>query len=490
MKINKLLTVAALATLLLGGCKDEFLETLPSDQVAEGEVFQTTQGAYVALDGTFRYMYANTPSGGGTGHGFFGQKAVDLTLDLMGEDMAVHSPGYGWFNTEYNYTSFRTNLDGGRSHWTWEYYYSMINNANRIIARIDDAVGPEEEKNNVKGQALALRAYAYFYLTNIYQHTYVGNENAPAVPLYTEPTMEGKGRATVQEVYSQVTADLDEAIRLLDGTGKVHVSHIDQQVAQGIRARVALQMEDWATAATMANAARQGKNPMSADEYLAGFGKPNNEWMWGFQIITDQSTIYASLFSHIDPFAGGYATLGTQKEISDWLYDQMDDNDIRKQAFIAPVEEEEAPLVNYASVKFYTPQRGSWAADYLMMRAGEMYLIEAEALARQGDNDGQAQDLLNELIGARDADYETSLTGQALIDEILLQRRIELWGEGFRLLDIKRLKLPLDRTHATNHLPSLAGELSIPAEDAKFLFRIPQSEIDANENISMSDQNP
>lgn len=47
----------------------------------------------------------------------------------------------------------------------------------------------------------------------------------------------------------------------------------------------------------------------------------------------------------------------------------------------------------------------------------------------------------------RDASYTLSTnTGQALIDEIMVQRRVELWGEGFRFLDLKRLNLPLDRT--------------------------------------------
>ena len=80
-------------------------------------------------------------------------------------------------------------------------------------------------------------------------------------------------------------------------------------------------------------------------------------------------------------------------------------------------------------------------------------------------------------------------TGTALLDAILLERRFELWGEGFRGRDIKRLKIPLDRT-GSNFDPVLALYMILPAEDNRFVYQIPQGEIDANENISDDDQNP
>src|SRR5690606_8693057 len=97
-------------------------------------------------------------------------------------------------------------------------------------------------KANIKGQALAIRANSYYYLVNFFQQTYKGNENKPGVPLYTEPTSEGKGRGTVQEVYNQIIADLTEAETLLEGAPRLHKSHINQKTVQGIRARVALEI--------------------------------------------------------------------------------------------------------------------------------------------------------------------------------------------------------------------------------------------------------
>ena len=140
--------------------------------------------------------------------------------------------------------------------------------------------------------------------------------------------------------------------------------------------------------------------------------------------------------------------------------------------------------------KFAAGGDKEFAADYVMMRPEEMLLIEAEARVRKGNEDMQAQTLLKEL---RDNRYSSPVTvdqtGTALLNEILFERRIELWGEGFRGLDIKRLKIAVDRNNS-NHNPVVAGKMTVPAESKYYIYQIPQDEIDANDNIGESDQNP
>jgi len=424
-----------------------------------------------------------------TNHSNFGQKSVDLVLDLMGNDMVVHSAGYRWFNTDYDYTAAQSAAKDAHPERFWYYYYQVINNVNRILAHLDAAAGTQEDKDYIKGQALALRAHAYFYLINFWQHTYKGHETLPGVPVYTEPTTEGKPRGTVQQVYDQINADLTEAETLLTGKTRQHISHIGVEVVQGIHARVALQQEDYAAAANYAHKAREGYPLMSNAQYKGGFGVINDEWIWGLEVISEQATVYASFFSHIDPFAGGYASLGTQKKITKALYDQINDADERKQVFRTPGTGTSA-VPDYTATKFHLPVPGSWQGDYLLMRAGEMYLVEAEALART-NQPAAAQALLNQLVQPRYPAYNATQTGVALISEILLQRRIELWGEGFALLDIKRLKQPLNRPEGEgNHQLALAGLFTLPAEDPKFLYRIPQDELNNNHALSIADQNP
>ena len=121
------------------------------------------------------------------------------------------------------------------------------------------------------------------------------------------------------------------------------------------------------------------------------------------------------------------------------------------------------------------------------MRAAEMYLIEAEARARQGQNLA-AQTALFTLVRNRNASYtQSTSTGQTLIDEILFNRRIELWGEGFRFTDLKRLNLPMSRAGIPNHLVALTQVTTVPTGDIQWEFLFPQDEMNANKAIV---QNP
>ena len=149
-------------------------------------------------------------------------------------------------------------------------FYKFINNANNIIANIDDASGEEMDKNNVKGQALAIREFSYFYLVQLYQRTYIGHESDPGVPLYTTPATadtEGNPRGTVQDVYTQINMDLDEAIGLLENaSARRHISHVDLNVAKGLKARVALVQNNWSDAAKYAGEAKAGLNLMAEND--------------------------------------------------------------------------------------------------------------------------------------------------------------------------------------------------------------------------------
>jgi hypothetical protein len=456
-------------------------------------VFASTTDIQAALDGAYTSLFAYGTNGT-TGHDNFGHKAVDLASDLMGNDMVVHQQGYGWFNRDYQYSEWQLpDATNRRPDMTWVYYYDVIKRANQIIKSLETASGPAVDKESQKGQALGLRAWSYYNLINLFQQTYKGHESAKGVPIYTEPAVEGGPRGTVQNVYDRIILDLTEAQTLLTGKGITSHNRINEKVIMGLRARTALVMEDWGTAATMASAARQGYSLMTTAQYQAGFSDVTNpEWMWGSDISADLATIYASFFSHIDVATGGYAALGTQKKITKDLYDKIPAGDVRKTVFRTPGTGTSSNP-DYNQTKFHVPTPGSWAADYLYMRAGEMFLIEAEAMARQGQ-DGPARNALETVVKARYPAYSAaSLSGTALLNEILLQRRIELWGEGFSLIDIKRLKTGLNRpTGPGNHgAPNFDPVVyTLPDADPKFIMKIPKRELDNNANMTPADQNP
>jgi hypothetical protein len=119
------------------------------------------------------------------------------------------------------------------------------------------------------------------------------------------------------------------------------------------------------------------------------------------------------------------------------------------------------------------------------MRIEEFYLLSAEASAKTGDDAGAkarlSQLLQNRLGGAANTSaYVDPLAGNDLKKAIYLQTRIELWGEGKSYLAMKRNQATA--TRGSNHA-FLSGS-SVPYDDDRLSFQIPQSELDNNPAIT------
>ena len=506
---------------LLAGVSSCNLDTDPTDKVGTGQMFETVDGGIAALNGIYRNFYTADWSSYATEN--FGPASVQMVADLMGEDFVEREPGSYWFYYDYCYwVREEINNQGDRPYAFWSMFYQYINNANAIIVHIDAANGEQGEKDNVKAQALTIRAYSYFNLIRFYQRTYIGHQNDPGVPLYLEPTTnktEGKGRGTVEETYTQINADLDEAIRLFASSGisQSHKSHADLYVAYGLKSRVALTQEKWDVAVNAAAEARKkpGLALMDSKMLLEGFNSVGNaEWLWGSEIIDSQATSWYSFFNHMDASAGGHAE-SARKIASSWLYAMIDDDDVRKAWFVAPTgkpmidEDELGPDVSHNQLKFRVKAKGSWAADYLYMRGIELYLNEAEALCHQGKY-AEARALIKQVGDMRYSDYNArlskvtdskeltlrsseSMNVVTLMDEIILQRRIELWGEGFRIFDIMRLKTGFVREFPdieSNHEMYALFDIDDP-ESWEWIMMLPMTEFDGNPNMIYDrDQNP
>jgi hypothetical protein len=490
---NIFLIFISISLFYISGCKKDYLERVPTASVAEKDLLSTVVGNQTLLQGIHRSTYTFYGS-----HDRFGQKSVDLIVDLLGEDFYQTERGYGWFVSWYQYIDHR-NITSANLEWVWSYYYDIVDNANIILSNIDKtsdgAIAANVPKVQfIKAQALAYRAFSYYQLVQLYADRYVigGTNTHPGIPVYIEPTQIGLPRSTVAEVYTQINKDLDEAITLFTSSTatRLNASEINLRVAQGIKARVALTTGQYATAESVAVAARTGYSLISTSSYGYGWNKAsgNPEWMWGAVLIDEQQTSYASFFSHIDPYFGGYATLGNHKLASTAIFDYMSATDERKKTFKTIAGKPRVGMKFTGNGGFTNTGSSNWTNDYLYMKSGEMYLIEAEAIARQGGRDAAAQTALYNLVVKRDPSYVKSiLTGDALIQEILMQRRCELWGEGFRLFDIKRMNLNMDRANLghTSSLWNAAG--FFPAGDKNFVFLIPKQEMDSNPQMA---QNP
>lgn len=493
MKVLKYMSMGLLA-LALGSCSSDYLDTEYTrhlDAQAAGEA--AGRNPDVFLNGMWSWQVTYSDA-----HDSFGLMSTLLAKDMMSEDISVSA--FHWFCYDYDFDNREFNYR--RTRKDWELFYTDIAKANDIISSFPQGASTAGEKA-LLGQALAIRGMAYTYLPQIYQ-TYMNqdgsiNRSAAGVPIiltsadgYSLDELDAlKGRNTVGDVLDQAEKDLTAAVENLSAASYTRPSknYVDLSVAQGLLARYYLLTQQWDKAASAANAARQGYKQRGNAELHDGFmSLSTNDVMWGFIHTPETETTYASYFSHISNLAPGYAGLNyCAKLIDARLYSQIADDDYRKTLFNDEAGDATQPTsgarLPYASLKF--GNTGDWCMHYIYMRAAEMVLIEAEALARQGQN-AQAATVLKELMSNRQPSWNLSSVS---VDDVLLQRRIELWGEGFAYFDLKRNNRGIDRNYdGSNHL---AGYLhTIPAFDVRWTYQIPQTEMQENSHIQDSEQNP
>ena len=542
--MKKFLYIISLAACIMiaASCAD-FMETSPTDEVDKDLILNKEEGLEVALDGVYATLYNRLNFVTANAHQCFGLMAMVLAAELMGDDMVQTAQGAGWFWKDYNYeVRSRYTSKIWRCYFTWEYFYEIISNANYIIAAVPKAEGDKDALDNILAQALSLRAYSYFMLIQSFQQTYAGHEDLPGVPLYTEPSFtstRGKARGTVSEVYEQICKDLDDALGLFCSSARErsHISHLDLYSTSMVRARVAMVMHDWLNAEKNALTVigRPGCSLLSLNEATVTkgtFDPATKNWttgrtpfnsvsspdvLWGAEIIPEQSTVYASFYSNMDACTDVYYAAEAPKCISNWLYAQIPETDVRKGWWngnigVSAEEWKYGGHINYNQHKFQWADQKALKGDYVFMRMEEAYLILAEVKCRMREYD-EAKTYLSELMSRRNPEYQYSLrslvdsdvqtfgtagTVTTLMDMILLQRRIELWGESGRIFDILRLakgwtrywEVGAEMSNHTNYLSKFPEYLNFPPDYLECILMIPQTEIDNNPNINAADQNP
>lgn len=493
MKFFKYITAGVLA-MSLYSCSSDFLETEDTeylDATAAGEA--AAQNPDVFLNGMWSYMVEYQGY-----HDSFGFMSTLLACDMQSEDIACSANH--WFI--YDYQMDNRAYDYRRTQGNWVLFYTEISKANEVLSLYPNRDKLSDAEKALVGQALAVRGMSYYYLIQLFQNCTKADgkidTEAKGVPLmllecdgYTADELDAlKSRNTVGRVFEAIESDLTTAATMLEECGYERPSknYIDASVANGLLARYYLLSQQWAKAASTAAKARAGYPIMDKDGLYDGFmAIENSEWMWGFKHTSETQTTYASYFSHISNLAPGYAGIGYMpKHIDARLYSYIPENDYRKAWFNGPEGAKQATAaasLPYANVKFGND--GNWTMNYLYMRAAEMVLIQAEAEARQGHTD-KAATVLKDLMSKRVPGWNES---EANVQEIILQRRIELWGEGFAYFDLKRQYKGIDRNYEGNN--HLAGyEIAVPAGDPRWMYQIPRSEMQENKHLTEEDQNP
>jgi starch-binding outer membrane protein, SusD/RagB family len=503
---NLLKITGVAAALLLGvSCSDDFLEKQPSEFLTADQVDEAAVNNPAVLRGTLAGIYTlqfQSGSGGTANHDDFGQKGYDIYGDMLSGDLALSQSSFGWYRADI--TEFQAPLDftSTRNYMPWRYYYRIIRSANIVIDALpkgDDGFPESDANRHIMGQALALRAHSYFYLTQYFQKEYKPSEEI--LPLYLSSADENSPKVAASVIYDQMESDLENAITLLDGFARSAKNEINQDIAKGILAYVLgskVNANDWARVKTLTDEViATGSYPIMDSTEVAptdmsevtkarnqstivggGFNDVNTPgWMWGVDLTSDSGVSLVSWWGQMDFFSYSYAGYGDYKAMDSGLYSQMTDDDVRRRQF-----HPNSSSPNYLQPwgKFYDPQRVPRGpsviitTDYVYMRIAEMYLLNAEAAANIGE-DGDARESLKAVVEKRveDVSYIDGLSGQALLDEIYLQTRLELWGEGKSYLAMKRNKATIVR--GANHLSF--NDQPIPYNDERLTFEIPEAEI-------------
>ena len=460
-------------------------------------------------------------------HNRFGYGAVMHVRDMMTADVLRPSNGYNWFGNWEAARGLGKNILFGQG--VFNALRTLTIEANEWIRALKDA---GEDSQGWLGAAYACRALAYLDMARMYE--FLPNDRVPGISesgqditgltvalidenteFDTQTSFYSVPRATKAEAVAFIERDLEDAEQLitkLDESSHM-LPHLD--AVYGLKARLYLWTGDYAQARTYARKAIEATDThiMTADEMTnpqRGFNQLSN-WMWGVQHFPEDQVVTSGIVNWTswlsNEYVSGYAGINQASVnalyIDKSLYERMTDSDVRKLLFVAPAGTTlydqcrnlvlDMYMMNhpYASLKF-RPNQGETSdlqglcTAFPLMRVEEMYLIEAEAAAHTSPVEGAA--LLEAFVRAnRDASYTCSAASQDdVINEVILQKRLELWGEGQVYFDLKRLNISVTRDYEDTNFPE-AYRFNTVGRPAWMNFVLPVTE--EQKNLAATDMN-
>ena len=510
MKIAKFIkltsVILASATMMTGCIQETFPETnyATTDQVGESPF---------AADGLIYTLPTPMISTHmGYGQMDWGYPCLMMLRDYMSGDF-IPCNTLGWDYTQFYWVLLHGagSPTSTYSYLLWDHYYYYVKGCNDIIS----AYGDSEQGKELAGTARTFRALYYLDMARMYEalpaesqlkegyNAELENVKGLTVPIIDENTTpeqaENNPRATREQMFKFIFNDLNEAEKAFsNGYVPENATFPSLAVVYGMKARAYLWLggfeqgiyEDLLTGeAAYKEAAKYARmaistsaaTPVTEAQYqdkVSGFNTVNQAWMWA--MVQSVDTIVGNLHSftaQISPEAlwgyGGIINPGVSKK----HYDRMNNTDFRKDLIVGPtttyadfaqftsIPNEtywnlwgafELGIGAYSNFKF-RPGSGN-LSDYRqgnataipLMRVEEMMLIEAEATAHYDAATGKS--LLEAFMAHRDASYTCTKSESAeVIEEIIFQKRVEFWGEGIIVFDLKRLDYGIDNAYEGNN---------------------------------------
>jgi starch-binding outer membrane protein, SusD/RagB family len=458
---------------------DKELDQEPYNSLSTGQAFKTQADFENAVRGAYTGLRGSSYYGGQDGG------SMIITPDIISDNLIINSQGRLSQQTTYqiNYTANST--------WNiWNNAYTTILRTNYILENINNLTDGAA-KNNIKAEALALRALAHFDLVRAYGKRYIGaNDSDLGVPYVTstDPTAV-PARNTLKQSYNLVIADFLEAeagINAANGVGR-----LNKAAVQGLLGRVYLYMGQWEksvekSTAAITNAPAANGLASRAEFPLIWTDGTEKDVLFKLRILDTDATPTVNVGVGYQQTVAG--NVRAEYSPTCELVRMYQSNDIRTTTYIG--ESTYSGLTAKYVKKHVGRATGLLnVVDVKILRLSEVYLNRAEALF----NLGRQVEALSDLNAIRSRRYSDDIpliaVGQDLYNAILAERRLELAFEGHRFFDLKRLNLPITRSATEGDAANCGGLVApasartLPVDNFRWQLPIPQFEIDANKNI-------
>ncbi|MDX2282861.1 MAG: RagB/SusD family nutrient uptake outer membrane protein [Bacteroidia bacterium] len=444
--IVRLFAVAVLAA-ATAGCIEQ-LDLKPAQSIAEEVALSTDENVQTVLAGAYDALSDQDLYGG----------SILRNAELLGTDNELSWVGtFSGPREIYNKDMTVGNTDAEA---LWIDAYQTINIANNVLSAL--ATVNDDDRARVEGEALFIRGLCYFDLVRYFGKQYeAGQANSqPGVPLVLDPTRgvtdaNNVARSTVEQVYAQVILDLTRAEEVLP----LQIDAPDgwratKGAAGAALARVYLQKGDYAQARDAASRVIESGEYSLLSNFSAVFARDENssEDIFSIQVDAQDGTNYMNTFFTTREFGGRDGDIVIEQPHLD-LYEEDDDR---------------ATMFFEDGGTFFTSKWNNLYGNVTIFRLAEMYLIRAECNQRLSTATGATPlDDYNEVHTRAGLAAATGVT----LEDILLERRLELAFEGFRIHDVRRLKQNVGNR---------------PYNDDKLVFPIPQREIVVNANLAQN----
>lgn len=479
-------TVLAAFILFMGAsCTDFLTELEPAQSLPSSAAFSTAADLETALIGGYDALQSSDL--GATGF------AINANVLSDNADWRGSFPSYvDMFNRQLDATN-------GEVGGMWQLGYQSINQANLVIQAvgvIEDPALTTAVADRLRGEALFLRGMIHFEMVRYYGQPW-GSSSAGdlGIPIMISPVANGPditfpARNTVAEVYDQAIADLTDAASLLAPTGEY--GRANGTAATAYLAEIAFQQRDYGRAATLANTVINAGYSLTASPEEPFITEGSSEEIFAVVNTTqDNPGVNGSLatFHHINGRGGdvvvntdlktnGYDAIITDEQQNSTSADEML-VDLRFTLLTSTADG--STVINVEKYEDFTNN----ADDLILVRLPTFFLMRAEALAREnGINEESlmllnavrnrsirlvnADGVLNDASAIASFDEDDFADADALIEAIILERRVELAFEGNRLHDLRRLM---------RDVRGVAFDADV------LLFPIPQREVDANDML-------